>query len=124
MRTLLRQFSFFFIAGASSALMQFFVLISLVELFFVKPIIASIFGYLGGASINYLLNHYITFKGVSPHRKALLRFSINSFFCFCLNFSMMYFLLAYYPYILSQVLTAIVILVWNFLIHRYWTFRA
>jgi putative flippase GtrA len=124
MQDLLKQFSFFFIAGALSALMQFSVLIGLVELFFVTPLVASIYGYLVGAFSNYLLNHYITFKNRSPHRKTLLRFTLNSFFCFCLNFSIMYFLLMDYSYITSQVLTAIVILIWNFCIHRYWTFRA
>ncbi len=123
MKALLGQFSRFFVVGASSALIQFSVLIGLVEIFSVSPIFASALGYLAGAVINYLLNHYFTFKSSLSHRQALFRFSINSLFGFFINFSMMYIFMHYYPYLLSQVLTAIMILSWNFLIHRCWTFR-
>jgi putative flippase GtrA len=124
MKALFWQFSRFFIVGATSALVQFTILIGLVEFCTIKPLIASTLGYLGGALINYLLNHYFTFKSTLPHQQALLRFSINSAFGFFLNFVMMTFLLKHYPYVLSQVLTSIVILFWNFLIHRYWTFQS
>ena len=124
MKTLLGQFSRFFITGTLSAIIQFSILIGLVELFSMKPILASVFAYLGGAIVNYLLNHYFTFKSTLPHRQALLRFTLNSLFGLFLNILMMIFLLAHYSYLLSQVLTACVILVWNFLIHRCWTFRS
>lgn len=123
MKALFWQFSRFFIVGASSALVQFSILIGLVELFSIKPIVASTLSYLGGALINYLLNHYFTFKSNLSHRQALLRFSINSAFGVFLNFVMMTFLLRHCPYVWSQVLTSIVILIWNFFIHRYWTFK-
>jgi putative flippase GtrA len=124
MKKLFGEFSRFSITGASSALIQFSILIGLVEFFSIKPIVASTCGYLGGAFFNYLLNHYFTFRSKLPHRRALLRFSLNSLFGFCLNFSMMYFLLSFYPYVLCQILTAAAILSWNFFIHRHWTFRA
>lgn len=124
MKALFWQFLRFFMVGASSALVQFSILIGLVEFFSIQPIVASTLGYLGGALINYLLNHYFTFKSSLPHRQALLRFTINSLFGLFLNFVMMTFLLRHYPYVLSQILTSIVILVWNFLIHRYWTFQS
>ena len=124
MKALFWQFSRFFIVGASSAIVQFSILIGLVELFSIKPIVASTLGYLGGALINYLLNHYFTFKSTLPHRRALLRFSINSLFGLFLNFVMMSFLLMHYPYVVSQVVTSIVTLIWNFLIHRCWTFQS
>ncbi|MES2998154.1 MAG: GtrA family protein [Pseudomonadota bacterium] len=123
MKTLFWQFSRFFIVGGSSAIIQFAILIGLVEIFSVRPILASSFGYLGGALLNYLLNHYFTFRSALPHRQALFRFSLNSLFGLILNFYMMNFLLVYYSYLLSQILTSIVILLWNFIIHRCWTFR-
>lgn len=124
MKALFYQFSRFFIVGATSALVQFSILIGLVEFFSIKPIFASTLGYLAGTLINYLLNHYFTFKSRLSHQQALLRFSLNSLFGIFINFLMMYLLLHYYPYLLSQVLTSIIILSWNFLIHRYWTFKA
>ncbi|MCZ6915122.1 MAG: GtrA family protein [Rickettsia endosymbiont of Ixodes persulcatus] len=124
MKALLGQFSRFFVAGALSASVQFSVLIGIVEIFSVSPIFASTLGYLAGAFINYLLNHYFSFKSSLPHRQALVRFSINSLFGFFINFFMMYIFMHYYPYLSSQVLTSIIILIWNFLIHRCWTFRA
>lgn len=122
MKTITKQFSCFFMVGALSALIQFSILIGLVEIFFIKPILASTVGYIAGALINYILNHYFTFKSKLSHKKTLIRFTLNSLFGLFLNFSLMKVLLMYYPYILSQILASGVILFWNFLVHRYWTF--
>lgn len=122
MKAITKQFSCFFIVGALSALIQFSILINCVEFFFIKPIFASTLGYIAGALINYILNHYFTFKSSLSHKKTLVRFTFNSLFGLIVNFLLMKMLLIYYPYILSQILALGVILVWNFLIHRYWTF--
>jgi putative flippase GtrA len=122
MKAITKQFSRFFIVGALSALIQFSILIGLVEFLFIKPIWASTFGYIAGALINYTLNHYFTFKSSLSHKKALMRFTLNSLFGLFLNFSFMKIFLIYFTYIISQIFASGVILVWNFLIHRYWTF--
>lgn len=122
MKAITKQFSHFFIVGALSALVQFTILIGLVEFFFLKPILASTIGYITGAVVNYTLNHYFTFKSNFSHKKALARFTLNSLFGLFLNFILMKILLVHFTYILSQILAAGVILFWNFLIHRYWTF--
>lgn len=122
MKSITKQFSRFFIVGAISALIQFSILISLVEFLFLNPIWASTFGYIVGALINYTLNHYFTFKSSLSHKKALIRFTVNSLFGLFLNFLLMKIFLIYYAYIVSQVFASSVILVWNFLLHRYWTF--
>lgn len=122
MKAITKQFSRFFIVGALSALIQFSILISLVEFLFIKPIWASTFGYIAGALVNYTLNHYFTFKSSLSHKKSLVRFTLNSLFGLFLNFLLMKIFLIYYVYILSQILASGVILFWNFLIHRYWTF--
>jgi putative flippase GtrA len=122
MKAITKQFSCFFIVGALSALIQFSILISFVEFFFIKPIFASMIGYIAGALINYILNHYLTFRSSLSHKQALIRFTLNSIFGLILNFLLMKILLIHYPYILSQILASGVILFWNFLVHRYWTF--
>lgn len=122
MKTIAKQFSRFFMVGAFSALIQFSILISLVEVSAVKAIWASTFGYIGGALINYFLNHYFAFKSDLSHKKTLIRFSLNSILGLLLNFTLMGLFLIYCPYILSQVGTSGIVLVWNFLVHRYWTF--
>ncbi|MGB8807727.1 MAG: GtrA family protein [Candidatus Rickettsiella isopodorum] len=122
MKAITKQFSHFFIVGALSALIQFSILISFVEFLFIKPILASTVGYIAGAFLNYTLNHYFTFKSSLSHKKSLVRFTINSLFGLFLNFSLMKIFLIYYTYIISQILVSSVILFWNFLIHRYWTF--
>ncbi len=122
MKTIAKQFSRFFIVGAFSALAQFSILISLVEVFAAKAIWASTFGYIGGALINYFLNHYFTFKSDLSHKKTLIRFSLNSIFGILLNFALMRIFLIYYSYVLSQIGASGIILIWNFLVHRYWTF--
>ncbi len=122
MRAITIQFYRFFLVGAISALIQFSILISLVEFFFISPIWSSTFGYIFAAIINYTLNHYFAFKSNLSHKKALVRFTVNALFGLSLNFLLMKIFLVKYTYILSQILSAIIILVWNFLIHRYWTF--
>lgn len=122
MKTITKQFSRFFIVGALSALIQFSILISFVEFLFIKPIWASTIGYIAGALINYTLNHYFTFKSRLSHKKSLVRFTLNSVFGLFLNFSLMRISLIHYSYVISQILASGIILFWNFLIHRYWTF--
>jgi len=122
MKAITKQFSCFFIVGALSALIQFSILISFVEFLFIEPILASTLGYIAGALINYTLNHYFTFKSSLSHKKSLVRFTLNSLFGLLLNFSLMKILLTHYAYIISQILVSGVILFWNFLVHRYWTF--
>ncbi len=122
MKAITKQFSRFFIVGALSALIQFSILISLVEFLFIKPIWSSTVGYIAGALLNYTLNHYYTFKSSLSHKKSLVRFTLNSLFGLFLNFSLMKIFLLYYTYIISQILASGVILFWNFMIHRYWTF--
>lgn len=122
MKIIAQQFSRFFIVGTLSAITQFLILITLVEGFNTKPIWSSALGYIGGALINYYLNHLFTFKSKLSHRKALLRFSLNSLLGLLLNMLLMAIFLSYYPYLISQILASGIILTWNFLIHRYWTF--
>lgn len=122
MRAITIQFSRFFLVGAISALVQFSILISLVEFLFINPIWSSTFSYIFSAIINYTLNHYFAFKSNLAHKKTLVRFAVNSLFGLSLNFLFMKIFLVKYTYILSQVLVALIILIWNFLIHRYWTF--
>lgn len=122
MKAITKQFSRFFIVGALSALIQFSILISLVEFLFIKPIWSSTIGYISGALVNYTLNHYFTFKSDLSHKKALVRFTLNSLFGLLLNFLLMKTFLMYYVYIISQIIASGIILCWNFLIHRYWTF--
>lgn len=122
MKAITKQFSCFFVVGALSALIQFSLLISGVEFFFIQPILASTAGYVAGALVNYTLNHYLTFKSSLSHKKTLVRFTLNSLFGLLVNFLLMKILLIYNPYIVSQILASGVILFWNFLIHRYWTF--
>lgn len=122
MKIIAKQFSLFFMVGALSALIQFSILIISVEWFNAKPILGSALGYIWGAIINYTLNRYFTFKSSLSHKKALIRFSLNSFFGFLLNLGLMSIFLIYYAYLVSQILASGIILIWNFLIHRYWTF--
>lgn len=123
MRKLMQQFTRFFMVGALSALMQFSILIALVEFFAIHPVWASALGYLAGAFINYWLNHYFAFKSRAPHRQALFRFSINSLFGLIMNIFFMHLFLHYFNYVVSQVLSSSFILIWNFFLHRYWTFK-
>ena len=123
MAILVWQFLRFFVVGGSSALVQFFVLIVLVESLSINPLVASGLGFFAGALVNYGLNHTFTFNSVSSYRKTLWRFCVNSLFGVLINLLLIRFFLVYYPYLLGQILTSAILLLWNFFVHRYWTFR-
>ena len=122
MKAITKQFSRFFLVGAISAFVQFSILISLVEFLRLNPIGSSTVGYIVAAILNYSLNHYFAFKSNLSHKKSLVRFSVNAVFGLSLNFLLMKIFLIKYTYILSQIFSSAIILGWNFLVHRYWTF--
>jgi putative flippase GtrA len=111
--------------GAIATLIQFGILIFLVQLFGVAPVAASVAGYMVGACFNYYLNYKITFKATTNHKKTALMFGVTTGVGLFLNAVVMSFCLntLHAKYIYAQVAATGCVFVWNFTLNKLWTFR-
>ena len=111
-------------AGCGSAIVQYGTLFLLVELFSVPPVLASSWGALLGALVNYLLNYHLTFRSDKSHGEALAKFllvagvglALNTFFMSLATHWL------HWNYLLSQLGTTSLVLLWSFTANRLWTF--
>ena len=126
MIALLRQFVKFTGVGFVSAIGHYGLLIALVQLAAVPAVPASAAGALLGAVINYSLNYRYTFRSTRQHREAVLRFAAIAAVGLALNTLFMWVgvVLIGAHYLLSQVVTTGLVLIWSFAGNRYWTFRS
>lgn len=126
MSALRRQAGTFLLVGALSTAAHFTVLWLLATFAAVNPVPASSAGYLTGALVNYQLNRAVTFRSQVPHRIALLRFGVVAGTGFVANGVLMHLLCeaAGLHYLLAQALATGIVLLWNFVANRLWTFEA
>jgi putative flippase GtrA len=119
-----RQFSMFVVVGVAAAVVHYGMLIALVEAWGVRPVPATLAGYVAGGIVSYVLNRRHTYRSDRPHEEAGWRFAVVAGVGFVLTSIFMYLLhdLAGLHYLLAQVLTTGVVLVWSFAAHRFWTF--
>lgn len=124
MRLIARQFSAFIIVGLIAAVAHYGTLIGLVEARIMGPVPATLLGFLAGAIVSYALNRRFAFASDRPHREAMWRFGVVSVVGFILTGLIMAVLTGPLaaPYLPAQVLTTGIVLFWNFLANRYWTF--
>lgn len=122
---LLKQFLSFALVGLVGTAAQFMVLYGLVSQAAVNPVAASTLGFVIGALVNYWLNYRLTFRSTKKHHDALPRFMTVAGGGCLLNGALMAMLLSRIPvhYLLAQVVVTGLVLLWNFLANRFWTFR-
>lgn len=122
----LRQFIAFFFVGIIAAIVHFGLLITLKEGYNWQFIPATLVGFVGGAVTSYILNRNHTFKGTQrSHASAFTRFFLVASIGFALTFVLNYGFnsVLNWHYLLAQVLTTIIVMFWNFLANRIWTFN-
>lgn len=123
--TVLRQFLRFAGTGAIGTVVQYIVLIALVQLAVAGAVAASFIGFVCGALVNYFLSRHYVFQSSIPHREALAKFFTVAVIGLVLNTLVMaagVYLLNWY-YIVAQIAATGVVLVWNFAGNKLWTFR-
>lgn len=123
---LLRQFVGFTGVGFVSAIGHYGLLVGLVQLAGVSAVPASAAGALLGAWINYTLNYRFTFRSSKSHREAVTKFAVVATVGLALNTVFMWIgvELIRAHYLLSQVVTTGLVLIWSFAGNRFWTFQA
>ena len=110
--------------GIVAAVVHYGLLLSLVELGGWHPVVATLVGYIGGGVVSYWLNRTHTYASDRPHSEAGWRFALVAGVGFLITFAVMSSLVVRLalPYFPSQIATTLVVLVWSFLAHKYWSF--
>ena len=118
------QFISFASAGAIGTFVQYAILFIFVEALLMYPVAASILGSLAGAVVNYLLSHHWVFRSKRKHSETLAKFVATGGLGLMLNAAIMYALvtIAGMHYLVAQIVTTGIVLFWNFLGNRFWTF--
>ncbi|CAN5197809.1 hypothetical protein BH10PSE17_BH10PSE17_07820 [soil metagenome] len=100
-------------------------MVGLVEGIGIDPLKGSIAGSFVGAVVNYLLNRRFVFVTQRAHHEALPRFLVVAGIALALNALSMQAWLAFtsLPYLLAQVLTTALLLVFTYAGNAIWTFR-
>ena len=125
LRSVLKRFIGFTLVGAVGTIGHYTVLLTLVEIFAVEVVTASVGGFVVGALINYTLNRRLVFRSQRAHVEALPRFFAVAGVGLIGNALLMG-LLTYrmeIPYIVAQLVTTAILLVWHFSANALWTFR-
>jgi len=111
--------------GLVGTIVQYAVLITLVQAFFFSPSTGSAIGAAAGAIVNYQLNAVYNFKHTGDRFPALLKFLVTAGIGMGANWLVMLLLTSHLHlnYLLSQVLATGVVLGLTFLINSTWTFK-
>lgn len=119
-----RQFLIFAGVGAVGTAAHYSVLILLVQALRTDPVIATTFGFIVGAAINYLLNYRVTFNSDKKHREALIRFFTVAVAGSVINGWIMSAGIDSLDlhYLVAQLVATGIVLLFNYIANRYWTF--
>jgi putative flippase GtrA len=124
MAELVRQFIRFTGAGLTSAIGHYGLLIFLTQVAHVDAVVASAAGATLGACINYAINYRFTFRSTKQHSESVTKFALVASVGLVLNTFFMWIgvHLLDANYLLSQIVTTGLVLIWSFIGNRYWTF--
>jgi putative flippase GtrA len=119
-----RQFGAFFGVGVVAAVVHYGMLIALVEAGGLRPVPATLAGYVAGGLVSYLLNRHLTYASDRPHAEAGWRFAVVAFVGFLLTWGFMHVFTGWWgiPYLVAQLVTTGIVLFWSFVAHKLWTF--
>jgi len=118
------QFLLFAGLGVIGTLGHYTTLIVLVQFWSVDPVFASSFGFVVGAIINYILNYHFNFQSDKRHTEALTKFLIVAIIGAAINGFIMYIGIenTQINYLIVQIFATCVVLLWNFVLNKLWTF--
>jgi putative flippase GtrA len=126
LRAMLGQFMRYAAVGAVGTLAHYATLVSLVSVLGLNVVLATTAGFVVGAIVNYALNYHFTFRSASKHSQAFVKFFGVALVGMLLNAAIMAALHGRLPlhYMVLQVFTTGLILVWTFVANRLWTFAS
>jgi len=122
---IIKQFIKFAGVGVIGTLTHYATLIALVHAADANAVLASSAGAIVGAIVNYILNYHYTFNSGKKHTETVWKFFTIAAVGFILNGLLMTLLTEFLTlfYLIAQIVTTGVVLIWNFLGNRLWTFQ-
>ena len=117
------RFVRFAAAGAIGTAFHYSILVLIVEAVGASPVVATTWGAIVGATINYALNYRLTFRSKLSHSSTLPKFALIAIAGTVLNSVVVYLLvLRGAHYLLSQVAATALVLALGFLANQFWAF--
>ena len=119
------QFLRFAVVGAIATIIQFSILVALVELAHANELLANAVGFVFAATANYLMNRTFTFAGTSSHAGyGMLKFAVTSLIGLGVN-SLIFkaFMSVGLYYMIAWALATGLTLIWNYSAARLIVFR-
>ena len=122
---IIRQFFSFAAVGVVGTVAHYSTLIALVQITHVNPVVSSGAGFVIGALVNYALNYRLTFQSTKLHRDSMPKFFLVALVGLAFNTAIMELVTEIWKlhYLVGQILATGTVLVWNFTINRFWTFK-
>jgi len=119
------QFIRFAGVGVVGTVVHYSVLIISVQFLRVPPVPASVMGFVLGGIVNYYLNYRITFRSNKKHYETFSKFFSIAFVGLLFNTVLMALFaeILNWHYLISQIMTTGLVLLWNFAGNKLWTFR-
>lgn len=118
------QFLRYALVGIAAAIGHYGTLIGLVATGAAGAVAASLAGFVVGGVISYVLNRRFTFESDKSHAGAVPRFAAIAVAAFLMTGALMWAFTTFTPlhYLLAQLVTTGIVLVWTFFANRFWTF--
>lgn len=120
----MKRLATFLLVGGFATALQFVIMAVLIMWFSVSPVLASTVGFVTSSLANYQLNRVLTFASSRAHLEALPRFTAVASGGLAINAFMMWLLAEalLVPPLFAQIPSTASVLLWNFAMHRAWTF--
>lgn len=120
------RFFRFLLAGACATAVQYVLLILFVELFALPVVLAATISYTLSALVNYTINYRFTYHSTQSHHQTLPRFMLVAGCGLALNallVTILHHWLAWH-YLWAQIVSTVLVLLWNFLANTFWSFQS
>ena len=113
-------------AGGLATASHYLFVIGAVELFGVKPLVATTVGFAVGAAIKYWLNYTAAFRSRAAHSQAMVRFAVALATLMALNALLFHLLTTMLGvhYLAAQVAVTAALVAPGYYLHRHWVYRA
>ena len=122
---LISQFIRFAGVGIVGTIVHYTILIFSVQFLGISPVPASVMGFVSGGIVNYYLNYRITFRSRKRHYEAFSKFFSIALVGLLFNTALMtlFVEILNWHYLVAQIITTGLVLVWNFAGNKLWTFK-
>ena len=119
------QFGTYLLASTLGTAAHYMTLFFLVDVFSLKPLIATTCGAILGAAVIYYLNYFYVFNSKKPHTEAAMKFFLVGCFSIFLNATVFKILtsISEWHYLILQLFTTGCVFTGTFILNRNWTFK-